>query len=121
MRNNVLKEKSVVFALDIISLYKKLASDKEYVLSKQLLRSGTAIGALITEAEFAHSKKDFINKLHIALKEANETAYWLELLNYSHYISKEECTHLLNKNNEILKILISSINTSKNNLKNENK
>ena len=75
-RNNILKEKS--FALQVIKLYKKLINDnKKYVLSKQLLRSGTAIGALIRESENAASTKDFLNKLTIALKEADETAYWL--------------------------------------------
>ena len=80
MRENVLKEKSYAFALRIVKLYKYLCTHKEYVLSKQVLRSGTAVGALVSEAEFGQSKADFISKLSIALKEANETLYWLSLL-----------------------------------------
>lgn len=81
MKNNILKDKSSLFAIEIIKISKQLVSDrKEYVLSNQLLRSGTAIGALIREAEFAQSKLDFINKMSIALKEANETLYWLSLM-----------------------------------------
>ena len=78
---NVVKEKSFAFAVRIVILYKHLCAEKkEFVLSKQLLRSGTAIGALVREAEQAESKADFVHKMAIALKEANETEYWLELL-----------------------------------------
>ncbi len=78
MKNNVVKEKSFVFALRIVKLSKYLSQEKqEYVLSKQLLRSGTAIGALVREAEHAESRADFVHKMAIALKEANETLYWL--------------------------------------------
>ncbi len=88
MKNNIVADKSYAFALRIIKLYRYLISEqKEYVLSKQILRSGTSIGALIKEAEHAQSKKDFINKMNIALKEANETEYWLMLLKDSDYIS----------------------------------
>ena len=81
MKNNVVYEKSYSFALRIIKLYSFLKEEKrEFVLSKQVLRSGTAIGALISEAKFAQSKADFINKMYVALKEANETKYWLSLL-----------------------------------------
>ena len=81
MAKSVLREKSYLFAIRIVKLSQYLQGErKEYVLSKQLLRSGTAIGALIREAEFGQSKPDFINKLSIALKEANETEYWLLLL-----------------------------------------
>lgn len=80
MKENVIKSKSFAFALRIVKLYKYLSTThNEYVLSKQLLRSGTAIGALVRESEHAESKADFIHKLSIALKEANETDYWLEL------------------------------------------
>ena len=81
---SIIEQKSLVFALRIIKAFRFLKEQKgEYIMSKQLLRSGTAIGALIREAEFAESKKDFIHKLHISLKEANETDYWLTLLHES--------------------------------------
>jgi four helix bundle protein len=79
-KKNIIKEKSFVFSIEIVTLYKVLAERKEFVLSKQLLRSGTSIGANIRESEHAQSKADFIHKLSIALKEANETEYWLDLL-----------------------------------------
>jgi len=87
---NVLKEKSYAFALRIVKLYRYLSVHKEYVLSKQVLRSGTAVGALVSESEFGQSKADFISKLSIALKEANETLYWLSLLKDSEYIVTPE-------------------------------
>ena len=88
MKNNVIKEKSFSFALEIVKTYKFLSSEKkEFVLSKQMLRSGTSIGANIREAEHAQSKADFIHKLSIALKEANETEYWLDLLFQSGYLN----------------------------------
>ena len=81
MKDNVVKDKSLEFAVRIVNLYKFLVNEqKEFVMSKQILRSGTSIGANIREAEQAQSRADFINKLNIALKEANETEYWLELL-----------------------------------------
>jgi four helix bundle protein len=87
MRENVIKIKSFEFALKIVKLHKYLAEDrKEYVLSKQLLRSGTSIGAMVRESEHAKSKADFIHKRSIALKEANDTEYWLELLYKSDYL-----------------------------------
>jgi len=85
--NNVLKDKSYSFALLIVKTSEKLSSNKEFILSKQLLKSETAIGALIREAEFAQSKADFICKMSIALKEANERSYWLSLLKDSGYIA----------------------------------
>lgn len=90
MKNDsVINRKATEFALRIIKAYQFLTTEKnEYVMSKQLLRSGTAIGALIREAEFAESKNDFAHKLRIALKEANETDYWLLLLSESNYIEK---------------------------------
>ncbi len=113
---NVIKDKTFEFSLEIISLYKTLVNDrKEFVISKQLLRSGTSIGANIREAEFAQSKADFIHKFSIAIKEANETDYWLELLSLSNYISAEEFQVLKPRIVEILKICTSIINSSKNN------
>lgn len=91
MKKNFIKEKSFSFALEVIQIYKKLNSEKkEFVMSKQLLRSGTSIGANIREAEYAQSKADFINKLSIALKEANEADYWIKLLHISGYINLED-------------------------------
>ncbi|MDH5380565.1 MAG: four helix bundle protein [Cyclobacteriaceae bacterium] len=116
MKENIIKIKSFNFALEVISLYKYLTSEKkEYILSKQLLRSGTSIGALVRESEHAESKADFIHKLSIALKEANETDYWLALLFQSQYFTKNEYT--INQNNciELIRLLTSIIKTSKNN------
>ena len=112
-KKNVIKEKSFEFAKEIVYLYKVLAEKREYVLSKQLLRSGTSIGANIREAEHAQSKADFIHKLSISLKEANDTEYWLDLLFETRYLTIEEFQNVKNKNTEILKILTSIINTSK--------
>lgn len=116
MGENILKDKSYEFAIMIVKTSEELiAKRKEFILSKQLLRSGTAIGALIREAEFAQSKADFINKLSIALKEANETLYWLSLLKDVNYISSESFTHLSNTCKELISILVASIKTSKSN------
>lgn len=111
---SVLKEKSYKFALRIVNLNKYLQSKKEFVLSKQVLRSGTAVGALVSEAKFAQSKADFINKLSIALKEANETSYWLELLKDSEYIDKNMYNSMRENCEELIKLLVSSVKTSKN-------
>lgn len=112
-KKNVVKDKTFEFAKEIVYLYKNLAENKEFILSKQLLRSGTSIGANVREAEHAQSKADFIHKMSIALKEANETEYWLDLLFETKYISVEEFQSVKNKIIEILKLLISIINTSK--------
>lgn len=114
MKENIIKSKSFAFALRVVKLYPYLTESKnEYILSKQLLRSGTAIGALIREAEHAESKADFIHKMAIALKEANETEYWLELLHQSNYLD-EESLELLNSDiKEIIRVLISIIKSSK--------
>ena len=115
MKENIIKEKSFLFSLKIIQLYKFLCEEKkEYVLSKQVLRSGTSIGALVREAEHAESKPDFIHKMGIALKEANETEYWLELLFKSEYIDKTKFESIQKDVQEILKLLISIIKSSKN-------
>ena len=98
----------------VVKLSQFLVSDKkEFVLSKQLLRSGTAVGALIREAEFAQSKKDFVNKMSISLKEANESLYWLDLLKDTDYINKEAHQTHLSLNKELVAMLVSSIKTTK--------
>jgi len=110
MSESILKIKNYDFALKIISSYKEISShQKEYTLSKQLLRSGTSIGANIREAEFAQSNKDFINKMSIALKEASETDYWISLLNDSNYIDNEAYRTLSFSNKELIKMLVSTI------------
>ena len=114
MRDDILSSKSFNFSLRIIKLYKFLTSQKkEYVLSKQVLRSGTAIGALIAEAEFAQSKADFINKMYISLKEANETRYWLRLLVESEYITQEMFHSILPDIESLIRLLVSSTKTAK--------
>ncbi len=113
-KENIIHVKTYAFALRVIKLYKHLTEEKkEYVLSKQVLRSGTAIGALVKESEFAQSKADFINKMHIALKEANETEYWLTLLKDSNYISEESYTSIHPEINEIISILVSIVKSTK--------
>ena len=108
--------KSYKFSIRIVKLYKYLCeTKKEYVLSKQLLRSGTAVGALIREGEFAQSKADFLHKLTIALKEANETKYWIELLWESNYIDDKMYKSIEPDIVELLKLLISITKTLKNN------
>lgn len=104
--NNIIQEKSFAFAIRIVNLYKYLISEKkEFVLSKQLLRSGTSIGANIEEAIGGVSKKDFSHKLSISYKEARESIYWLKLLNKTDYISDNEFESLHNDAEEICKIL----------------
>ena len=112
----ILEEKTYAFALRIIKAYNFLTSKNEYVLSKQLLRAGTSIGANCREATYAQSKMDFINKLSIALKEANETIYWLELLHDSDFIDDKSFNSVHDDGLEILKLLICIIKTSKENL-----
>jgi four helix bundle protein len=114
MKENIIKNKSFDFALRIVKLYQHLTESKrEFVLSKQLLRSGTSIGALVRESEHAESKADFIHKLSISLKEANESDYWLELLFKSNYIDEREYNSIKIDLEEILKLLVSIIKTSK--------
>ncbi len=113
-RANPLKDKSYIFATKIVRLSQFLVSEKkEYVLSKQTLRSGTAVGALIRESEFAASRADFINKLTVSLKEANETEYWLMLLKDTYYINDAEFIQLRTECKELIAMLVSSIKTSK--------
>ncbi len=119
MKENSIKIKSFSFAFRIVKLYQYLKSEKnEYVLSKQLLRSGTSIGASIRESEHSESKLDFIHKLAIAQKETNESLYWLELLYATEILSKEQFDNLNNDAIEIMKILTAIIKTTKLNLKN---
>lgn len=114
---NVLVEKSFLFAIKIIKVYKILCEHKkEYVLSKQLLRSGTAIGALIREANNAESKADFIHKLGISQKECDESIYWIELLIETDYIAESDGNLIRNDAIELLKIIRSSILTTKSRL-----
>lgn len=106
--------KSYAFALRVVKLYKYITIEKkEYVLSKQLLRSGTAIGALIKEGEHAQSKADFLNKMNVALKEANETEYWIQLLRDSEYISIKQSISILEDVLEIIRLLTSIVKTTK--------
>jgi four helix bundle protein len=112
-KENIIVQKPYAFALDIISLYKLLVEKKEYVLSKQILRSGTSIGANIHEAVSGQSKKDFIHKLGIAVKEVRETLYWLNLLKDSDYITSDQFNKLNNSCDKIIKILNSIILTTK--------
>lgn len=107
-------ERSYAFALEIYQLAKYLRyAKKEYIFADQILRSGTAIGALIKEAEHAQSKADFLNKMNIALKEANETDYWLMLIHESELIDTNTFETLRSKNIEILKLLISIVKSTK--------
>ena len=112
-KSNIIKNKSFAFALRIVKLYKFLIEKKEFVLSKQLLRSGTAVGALVRESEHAESKADFIHKMAIAQKEANETDYWIELLFQSEYLTQEQYKSIIEDINELQRLLSSIILTSK--------
>lgn len=114
MGKSILKEKSYAFAISIVKLSQFLQTEKkEYVLSKQLIRSGTSIGALIREAEFGQSKLDFIHKMSIALKEANETEYWLCILKDTGYIELNLFESIQNDVKEIIAMLVSTVKTSK--------
>ena len=119
-RKDTIRELSYDFALRIIRLAKYIQEEKrEFILSKQVLRSGIAIGALVRAGQYAESSADFIHKLSIALKEANETEYWLSLLIDSKYLSADQMQSILEDNISIIKLLISIIKTKKHNLKNE--
>ena len=117
LKERILKVKSFKFAVKIVTAYKYLCDDKrEFTLSKQVLRSGTSVGAMIREAEHAESKADFVHKMSIALKEINETIYWIELLKETGYIDDGEFENINVDAVEIIKILTSSIKTAKANL-----
>jgi len=121
MNDNVLVDKSFKFAIRVVKLYKYLCdSKKEYILSKQLLRSGTSIGANINESQEAQSKADFISKLSISLKEARESKYWIELLKETDYLSENEANSIIEDLVEILKLLTSIIKSTKQNIKEKN-
>jgi len=117
MKESILKLKTYAFALKVINIYKQIVADhKDFVLSKQFLKAGTAPGALVHEAAYGQSKPDFISKMSIALKESNECNYWICLLRDSDYISVENSKDLLADNEEITRILTASIKTAKSNL-----
>lgn len=118
MRENALIDKTIVFAARMIKLHKYLLrSKKETIISRQIVRSGTSIGANVNEANYGQSKADFVAKMHIALKETAETEYWLKLLILSEYITAEMGQSLLADCLEIKRILIASINTAKSHMK----
>ncbi|HZV12299.1 MAG TPA: four helix bundle protein [Candidatus Kapabacteria bacterium] len=114
MKNTILRDKSYAFAIRIVKLSQFLQSKKkEFVLSKQILRSGTAICALIQEAEFAQSRADFVNKMSIALKEANETKYWLSLLKDTDFLEEKPFQSLQADCKEVVAMLVSTVKTTK--------
>lgn len=117
MKKNKLAELSLEFSVDIINLVKYLKSNRESIISNQIGRSGTSIGANIYEAQYAQSKKDFISKLEIALKEASETGYWLELLYRTNYIDEQLYKTLSSKCTSLRVMLVSSCKTAKENAK----
>ena len=112
-KKNIVKEKSFAFAIRVVKLRKYLQEKQEYDISRQLLRSGTAIGALIREAEYAESVADFIHKLSIAQKEANESKYWIDILVNTDYIEQNAYISIKEDIDELLKLLTSSIRTAK--------
>ena len=116
MKENLLIDKSIVFASRIVKLHQHLIkAKKETIISKQIVRSGTSIGANINEANYGQSKADFISKMHIALKETAETEYWIKLLTIAEYITEDMGKSLLKDCLELKRILIASINTAKEN------
>jgi four helix bundle protein len=114
MKDNVIKNKSFAFAVRIVNLYKHLVEvKKEYIITKQLLRSGTSVGALVRESEHAESKNDFVHKMGIAQKEINETLYWLELLQATDYLTSEQFASINIDAAEIIKLITAIIKTAK--------
>lgn len=112
--NSILKTKSFDFAIRTIKLYQYLKKKYgEHEIAQQVVRAGTSIGALVREAEFAESRKDFIHKLYIGLKEANEITYWLELLYATEYLNKKMFDSMKKDSDEILRMLVSSVKTTK--------
>ncbi len=117
MKENVIKDKSLKFAIRIVKLYQYFVEEKkEFVISKQILRCGTSIGANVRESDFAESKADFIHKLSIAQKECNETLYWIELIYLTNYLSETEYVSINKDAIELIKLLTSIIKTSKTSL-----
>jgi four helix bundle protein len=120
MKENIIKQKSRLFAIRIVKLYQYVTeTKKEYVLSKQLLRSGTSVGAMVYEAEQAESKNDFIHKMAIAQKEINESVYWLDLLKETDYLTQTQFESMNNNAIELLKMITSIIKTAKQTLANK--
>ena len=117
---SILETKSYDFSIRVVKCSQYLQEEKrEFILSKQLLRSGTAIGALVAEGKYAPSKADFVNKLYVSLKEANETKYWIRLLRDCNYLSNKLSDSLLDDIEHLIKILSSSTKTARENLENE--
>jgi len=115
MKENVIVDKSFLFAIKVVKLYQQLTADKkEFVLSKQLLRSGTSIGANVEEAVGGSSRRDFIAKMQIAYKESRESRYWLKLMHATDYVNTAQFQSFNNDLEEIIKILVSILNSSKN-------
>ena len=112
-RDSILKEKSLLLAIRVINLFKYLRERQEFIISKQIIRAGTAIGASIREAEYAESKRDFLHKLYVSLKEANETIYWLDLLMATKFIEQKIYESIKCDVEEIMRMLIKSIKTIK--------
>ncbi len=120
MKDSLIYSKAFKFAIRIVNLHKHLCKEKkEFVLSKQVLRSGTSIGANVKEGLFAQSKKDFLSKMNIALKESSETMYWLELLVATDYIDANLSKTIIIECEELSKILVSIVKTTKQSLKND--
>jgi len=119
MKENIVKDKSFQFAIRVVNLYRYLCeSKKEFIISKQLMRSGTAVGALVREAEHAESKQDFKHKMAIAQKEINESIYWLDLLKATEYLSIEEFLSINDDAIEIIKLITTIIKSTKSNINN---
>lgn len=115
MKDNLIALKTHAFARRMVKAYQYIREKKEYNMSDQLVRSGTSVGAMVKEAEFAQSKADFINKMSIALKEANETRYWLDLLHYGEYLKDDIYLSLDNDIKEIISILVAIVKSTKDN------
>lgn len=114
MKENILKKKSFDFAIRIINLYKFLKKEQnEFIFYRQIVKSGTSIGAMFREAEHGESLKDFVHKLNIGLKEANESIYWLELLYATDFISEKMYRSIIKDCEELLRLLIASVKTTK--------
>ena len=115
MSKSILQDKSLLFAVRCVNMYRYLVDEKkEFVLSKQMLRSGTSIGANITESRNAQSDADFISKLSVALKEADETAYWFELMKMTDYITEDEYNSVNKDLGELIAMLVTTLKTKKN-------
>ena len=122
IRENILRDKSFAFSVRVVRVYQFLTKDRqEWTLSKQVLRCGTSIGAMVRESEYAQTRADFIHKLSVAQKEANESLYWLELLAATDYLTTDQATSLSTDVTELLKIITSSIKTAKESQKNKEK